>query len=174
MCGVLVQTENTRDSDDWLGYILGHIVHLMIDHLDQIELDRRPKIEEPPPVRIVAIDDCVLWAAAGLERQLDGFYVELLKFERDETPGDEADAHELIYRAENFRVRIQVLERPIPREDLRPLTLVVDSVNDLARRLAELDIGHQRQRGLVPGQDNLLFTDPAGNPVSVGEFRIAI
>ncbi len=71
----------------------------------------------------------MLWAPAGLERQLDEFYVGLLKFEREEIPGD--DASELVYRAENFRVRIQVLERPVPREDFRPLTLVVDSVNDL-------------------------------------------
>src|SRR5271168_5259825 len=113
----------------------------MIDRSEQIELDpasdafevgedRRPRIEEPPPVRLISIDDCMLWAAAGLERQLDQFYVGLLKFEREETAGDD-DAHELVYRAENFRVRIQILERPVAREDLRPLNLVVNSVNDL-------------------------------------------
>jgi hypothetical protein len=156
----------------------------MIDRSEQIELDlpsdsfevgedRRPKIEEPPPVRLISIDDCVLWAPAGLERQLDEFYVGLLKFEREENP-EEDGAHELVYRAENFRVRIQVLERPIPREDYRPLTLVVNSVNDLARRLTEAKIEYQRQRGLIPGLDSLLLNDPAGNPVSVGEYRAAI
>ena len=113
----------------------------------------------------------MLWAAAGLERQLDEFYVGLLKLEREETPGEE---HELVYRAENFRVRIQILECPAPREDFRPLTLVVDSINDLARRLTEAEIEYQRQRGLVPGQDNLQLSDPAGNPVSIGEYRVAI
>jgi hypothetical protein len=157
---------------------------MMIDRSEQIELDppseafaaeddRRRKIPEPPPVRIVAIDDCVLCTAAGLERQLDEFYVGLLKLEREEIPGDQG-MHELVYRAENFRVRIQVLERPASREDFRPLTLVVESVNDLARRLTESEIEFQRQRGLVPGLDSLLLSDPAGNPVSVGEYRVAI
>jgi len=156
----------------------------MIDRSEQIELDapsdtfaaeddRRHKIPEPPPIRIVAIDDCVLWTPAGLERQLDEFYVTLLKFEREAITGDEG-LHELVYRAENFRVRIQVVERPVSREDFRPLTLVVESVNDLARRLTELEIEFQRQRGLVPGLDSLLLSDPAGNPVSVGEYRVAI
>jgi len=66
------------------------------------------------------------------------------------------------------------VERPVSREDFRPLTLVVESVNDLARRLTELEIEFQRQRGLVPGLDSLLLSDPAGNPVSVGEYRVAI
>jgi hypothetical protein len=156
----------------------------MIDRSEQIELDlpsdafevgedRRPRIEEPPPVRLISIDDCMLWAPAGLERQLDEFYVGLLKLEREETSGDDS-GHELVYRAENFRVRIQVLERPAQREDFRPLTLVVDSVNDLARRLTEAEIDFHRHRGLVPGLDNLLLSDPAGNPVSIGENRVAI
>lgn len=154
----------------------------MIDRSEQIELDlpsdafevgedRRSRIEEPPPVRLISIDDCMLWAPAGLERQLDEFYVGLLKLEREEIPGDE---QELVYRAENFRVRIQVLERPVQREDFRPLTLVVDSINDLARRLTHAEIDYHRPRGLVPGLDNLLLSDPAGNPVSIGEYRVAI
>jgi extradiol dioxygenase family protein len=50
----------------------------------------------------------------------------------------------------------------------------VDSLNDLARRLTEAEIEFQRQRGLIPGQDSLLLSDPAGNPVSIGEYRVAI
>ncbi len=88
--------------------------------------DRRPKIEEPPPVRLISDRRLHLWSPAGLERQLDEFYVGLLRFEREETPPDEG-THEFVYRAENFRVRIQVLERPVHRDDFRPLTLVVDS-----------------------------------------------
>jgi hypothetical protein len=156
----------------------------MIEPSEQIELDpvsedvqvgedRRPKIEQPPPVRLVAIDDCMLWAPAGLERQLDEFYVELLKFEREEIAAGTV-GHELIYRAENFRVRIQILERPATREDFRPLALVVESLNELAGRLIEAEIEHLRERGIVPGHDNLLLSDPAGNPVIIGEFRMAI
>jgi len=156
----------------------------MIDYSEPIELDqpaesfeteedRRRKIEEPPPVRLVSIDDCFLWAPAGLEKQLDEFYVDLLKFEREETPADAA-VHELVYRAENFRVRIEVVERPLAREDFRPLTLVVELINDLAHRLTEANVDYHRQRGLVPGQDDIFLNDPAGNPVLVGEYRVAI
>lgn len=137
------------------------------------EEDRRPKIEQPPPVRLVAIDDCMIWAAAGLERQLDEFYEGMLNFERLQSePGE--GVHELIYRAENFRLRIEVLERPIEREDLRPLMVVVQSLDDLARRLTEQEIEFSRERGLTPGADTLLLSDPAGNPVTVAEYRIAI
>jgi hypothetical protein len=156
----------------------------MVDYSERIELDaptdtiereddRRPKIVEPPPVRIVSIDDCVLWAPAGLERQLDEFYIGLLRLEREESNAVEG-GHELVYRAENFRVRIEILECPVSREDFRPLTLVVESLADLARRLTEAEIDFQRQRGLVPGQDTLLLSDPAGNPVAIGEYRVAI
>ncbi|MGD0770768.1 MAG: hypothetical protein ABSB42_21510 [Tepidisphaeraceae bacterium] len=164
----------------------------MADRLGQIELDpastaeggalsaafeagedRRPKLEEPPPVRLVSVEDCQLWVPAGLERQLDEFYAGLLNFERQDLERDEG-GHELIYRAENFRLRIEVLERPLPREDFRPLGVVVPSLNDLARRLAEAKIEYERQRGLVPGQDNLLLYDPAGNSVMIGEYRLAI
>jgi hypothetical protein len=156
----------------------------MTEHSEQIELhpvlgtvelgeDRRPKIEEPPPVRIVAIEDCILWSPAGLERQLDEFYVGLLRFERDEMPPDRG-VHEIVYRAENFRVRIEVLEKPLSREDFRPLTLVVESLADIGLRLTEAEVEFERQRGLMPGQDNLLLRDPAGNPVLIGEYRVAI
>lgn len=130
--------------------------------------DRRPKIEEPPPVRLMAIEDCQLWAAAGLERELDEFYVGLLNFERQ--PAD----NEIIYRAENLRVRVAVLECPLPREDYRPLALAVDSLGALVGRLNDAKIEFVRHYGLTPGQDNLLVSDPAGNPVEISETRIAI
>ena len=59
--------------------------------------DVRPKIEEPPPGRLVSIEDSQLWAGAGLERELDDFYVGLLKFERQQAE------NEIVYRAENLR-----------------------------------------------------------------------
>jgi hypothetical protein len=156
----------------------------MAERLGQIELDpastafeadqdRRPRIEEPPPVRLVSIEDCQLWVPAGLERQLDEFYAGLLNFEREDPERDEV-GHELIYRAENFRLRIEVLERPLPREDFRPLAVAVPSLNDLARRLAEASVEYERQRGLLPGLDNLILYDPAGNSVTIGEYGITI
>lgn len=139
----------------------------------EVVRDPRRRIEEPPPVRLAAVDDCYLWAPAGLERQLNEFYVGLLGFEREELPVGEG-GHELVYRAENFRVRIEILERPLAREDYRPLGIVVASLADLAPRLSEADVEFERQRGLMPGQDNLLLVDPAGNPVIVGESRVTI
>jgi hypothetical protein len=130
--------------------------------------DRRPKMEEPPPVRLVAVEDCQLWAAAGLERELDEFYVGLLNFERQEAE------NEIIYRAENLRLRVGVLECPLPREDYRPLALAVDSLGALVGRLNDAKIEFVHHYGLTPGHDNLLVSDPAGNPVEIIESRIAI
>ncbi|HEY1921910.1 MAG TPA: hypothetical protein VGG44_04020 [Tepidisphaeraceae bacterium] len=130
--------------------------------------DRRAKIEEPPPVRLIAIEDCQLWAVAGLERELDDFYVGLLNFERQQAED------EIIYRAENLRVRVGVLECPLPREDYRPLALAVDSLGALVGRLNDAKIEFVHHYGLTPGQDNLLISDPAGNPVEIIESRIAI
>ncbi len=151
---------------------------------DQIELDQattgfqtaedpRPKIEEPPPVRLLSVDDCYLWSPAGLEPQLDQFYAGLLRFQREETPASDGD-HELVYRTENFRLRIEVLERPINRDDFRPLGVIVPSLADLGQRLADAKIEYEHQRGLLAGQENFLLTDPAGNPVIVGEFHVMI
>jgi hypothetical protein len=130
--------------------------------------DGRPKMEPPPPVRLVAVEDCQLWAAAGLETQLDEFYVGLLNFEREQAE------HEIVYRAENLRVRIAVLERPAPREDYRPLGLSVESLRELVQRLNDAKIEYVQHYGLMPGQDNLLLSDPAGNPVEICESRFAV
>jgi hypothetical protein len=130
--------------------------------------DRRPKIEEPPPVRLIAVEDCQLWAVAGLERELDEFYVGLLNFER------ESAETEIVYRAENLRLRVAVLERPLPREDYRPLALAVNSLGELMGRLHQAKVEFVHHYGLAPGQDNLLISDPAGNPVEISETRIAI
>lgn len=45
--------------------------------------DARPRMPEPPPVRLVAIADVRLPASAGLETELDAFYIGLLRFERE-------------------------------------------------------------------------------------------
>ncbi|HEY1628228.1 MAG TPA: hypothetical protein VGF52_00120, partial [Tepidisphaeraceae bacterium] len=47
--------------------------------------DRRPFMPAPPPVRLVAIEDVHAPAGAGVEVDLDDFYVKLLKFERDDS-----------------------------------------------------------------------------------------
>jgi hypothetical protein len=139
-----------------------------VDNPPELTADKRPKLYEPLPVRLVAIEDCRLTAPAGLERDLDDFYVGLLGFERDlDLPG-------LVYRAENCRLRFDVTERPQPRQDCRALGIAVDSMPLILQRLEDLKIEYIRQRGITPGMDSLLFPDPAGNPVEVLELRIAI
>jgi hypothetical protein len=151
----------------------------MAKPLEQIEIDpastpfepgedRRPRMEVPPPVRLLAVEDCQIFSVAGLEVDLDRFYVGLLRFEREE------GEYEIIYRAENFRLHVVVLERPMPREDCRALGVVVESFNELTPRLNEAEVEFVRQRGLTPGHDVLLLNDPAGNLVEISECRVAI
>ena len=129
--------------------------------------DRRPRIYEPLPVQLIAIEDCSLFTSAGLETDLDDFYVDLLGFERDPAPDT------LIYRAENSRLIFTVVELRPPRQDLRPLGIAVHSLPELIQKLSERQIEFTRQRGLVPGYDALLLPDPASNPVEITEFRLA-
>jgi hypothetical protein len=130
--------------------------------------DKRPKMVEPPPVRLVAVEDCLLLAAAGLERELDSFYVGLLGFERVE------GVDGIVYRAENFYLRIGIVERVLDRENLRPLGIAVPSLTELRRRLLESEMEFVWQRGLTPGMESLLLSDPAGNPLEITEYHIAI
>src|SRR4051812_41492244 len=76
--------------------------------------DQRPLIPEPPPVRLHAVEDVRLPAVVGLEKELDAFYVDLLEFERDASAGES-----VAYRAENFRLRIEVVQSPVERTDYR-------------------------------------------------------
>ena len=72
--------------------------------------DHRPHMPEPPPVRLTAVEDVHVPAVVGLAPKLDEFYAGLLRFEREP-----AEA-ELVYRAENFRLRFDVTRPPIDRE----------------------------------------------------------
>lgn len=126
--------------------------------------DKRPHIPEPPPVRLVAVNDVRLPAAAGRERELDSFYVGLLRFERDE------DETFPVYWAENFCLRFDIHEPPLSRDDLRPTGIQVPSLGALEQTLNDEERPYSRQRGLLPGTQSLLLTDPAGNWVEVTEF----
>jgi len=135
-----------------------------LDHPDTIfrrEVDQRLRIPEPPPVRLVTIDDAHLPAAAGSECELDSFYVDILRFER------EPDFDFPIYRSENFRVVFDVLEPPIERETFRPLGIEVPSLDEIEQKLLVAEIKYVRQRGLMPGQASILLRDPAGNWVQI-------
>ena len=146
----------------------------MLDR-DQLELepatglkprvDRRPRIDEPLPVKLVAVDDVRMPAPAGVEVQLDGFYVDLLGFERmvPET--------ELNYRAENVALRFEVQERPVEHENLRPQGIEVPSLAEAELMLIEGEYEYVRQRGVVLGTETIVMRDPAGNWIELIELR---
>lgn len=119
--------------------------------------DRRTRIPEPPPVRLLTIDDAHLPAAAGAEVRLDEFYVGLLAFER------QLDSEFPVYRAENYRLLFDVLEPPVSRDDFRPLRIEVAEFQATEQKLIDSDLEYTRQRGLWAGQESLVLLDPAGN-----------
>jgi hypothetical protein len=129
-------------------------------------IDRRKRLDEPLPVRLVTVEDATLRCAAGLELELDAFYVGLLEFERDASR-----PHEIIYHAENFDLRFDVGEPPLHRETLRALGIEVLSLAVAEKKLIEREIGYTRQKGLTPGHDALLLLDPAGNWIQLTELR---
>lgn len=125
--------------------------------------DERPRMPEPPPVRLLTVQDASLSAAAGLERDIDAFYVELLKFERMEDDGPAT------YRAANFLLRFEVVEPPVIRDDLRVLGIEVDRLRDVERVLIERETPYVIQKGLTPGRRTLLLQDPAGNWIELSD-----
>jgi len=138
--------------------------------MDRIELeessglvptaDTRPRMDEPPPVRLVAVEDVNRLTLPELEYSLEQFYCGLWEFVPEQP---------LVYRAENFRLRFTVVadQRPIERDAIRPQGIVVRSLRDAERKLAEAEIDYLRQRGLALGQHSLLCQDPAGNWVEL-------
>jgi len=127
--------------------------------------DQRPHLPEPPPVRVVAVEDVHVPAVSGLAPELDAFYVDLLRFARE--PGEAL----LSYRAENVRLVFDVQRPPVEREDFRAVMVEVPVLADVEKRLVELETEYERQRGLLPGHDHLVLRDPAGNWVAIGEMR---
>lgn len=127
--------------------------------------DARRKLEEPPPVRLVTVDDAALPATAGAETDLDAFYVGVLEFRRD--PAEEFP----VYLAENFALRFEIVEPPLQRDSLRMLGIEVRSLADLEKKLIERETQYTWQKGLTPGQDAIVLTDPAGNWLELREYR---
>ena len=128
--------------------------------------DRRPRLAAPLPVRLVAVEDVTLPAAAGLERDLDAFYVALLGFARDAT-----DHYRISYHAENLDLHFDVLEPLILRDDVRMIGIEVPSLNDLERALLDLNHPYRWEKGLTPGVRNVVTQDPAGNWLQFQESR---
>ncbi len=94
-------------------------------------VDRRPRMDEPLPVKLVAVEDVRMPAPAGVEVQLDAFYVDLLGFER--MPPET----ELNYRAENVALRFDMQERPVEHDNLRPQGIEIMSLAEAELKLIE-------------------------------------
>jgi len=131
-------------------------------------IDRRPRVPEPLPVRLIAIADVRLPAPAGVEVRLDDFYVQLLGFERL----DPATA--LNYRADNFELHFQVHERPVVHDSLRALLIEIPSLRDAEQKLIDAQLAYTRQKGTTPGSESLVLLDPAGNWIELVERREVI
>jgi catechol-2,3-dioxygenase len=127
--------------------------------------DPRPRMAEPLPVRLVAINHVRLPAPAGVEVRMDSFYEDIFRFQRAD------DRHQLIYHADNFDLRFDVLDRPVMHASIRPTGIEVPLLADIAQRLTEAEIEYTVQRGIFPGLESLLLLDPAGNWIEVTDAR---
>ena len=130
--------------------------------------DGRRRMEEPLPVKLVAVEDVRLLAPPGMGAELDAFYVGMWELEREDSSGG------IVYRAENCRLRFEMVDDPEPmqRESMRPQGIEVVSLADAERKVIEAELQYIRQRGLTPGQESLLLQDPAGNWVEIFELRL--
>jgi hypothetical protein len=120
---------------------------------------------EPLPVKLVAIEDVRLPAMAGVEVELDHFYVGLLEFARD------PDQRQLIYHADNFAIRFDVCELLPQRHEYRPTQIEVQSLLLAEHKLIHAKLEYTRQKTLTPGEESLVLLDPAGNWVELVELR---
>jgi hypothetical protein len=127
------------------------------------QLDHRVRLPEPLPVRLVAVEDVLLPAPAGVEQELDLFYADMLEFERI--------IGQLSYRADNFTLQFKVSDGPVVHDSLRPLGVEVMSLADLEKKLIAAELEYVRQRGTTLGSDSMLVLDPAGNWVEISEIR---
>lgn len=124
-------------------------------------------MSEPPPVRLVAVEDVHLPGIAGLEAQLDDFYLNILQFIREQ-----ADPGQIAYKAENRRLIFSMHQQPPTREDFHIIGIEVPSLSLVQQQLIDREIEYQWLRGLTPGQDQLLVRDPAGNWIQIGQFKL--
>lgn len=126
--------------------------------------DARPRLPEPLPVKLIAVEDVRLPAQAGAEAEMDRLYVGLLEFAK-------ADPAALTYRADNLSVHFDLVEGLIERAAYRPLQVEVLSLRDTEKKLIAAEREYDRQRGLTPGSEIIVLLDPSGNLVVLSEAR---
>jgi hypothetical protein len=127
--------------------------------------DKRPKMPEPLPVRLIAVADLALPARAGAEPEMDHLYITLLGFLRQPAQSG------TVYQADNFRLCFQVIEGLIAHDTYRTAQIEVESLAELELKLVESEIEYTRQRGLTPGSESLVLIDPSGNWLEITDRR---
>ncbi len=125
--------------------------------------DLRPYAPQPIPVRLIAVADMKLPAPPGSYDQLAHVYVSILGFVADPSAG--------AFVADNHAIRIEFTDRPIIREDYRPVGVEVPSLMEVQKKLLDAEIEFIVQRGIMIGDTCLAFADPAGNLLEVFEIR---
>lgn len=136
--------------------------------------DRRPRMPEPLPVRVIAVNDSTSFSIAGREQAMDDFYVTVLGFVRATTgKGSAADpAATITYHAENVDLSFAVREPLFPRDDMRAIQIEVLSLQTAEQAIIDREMEYTRQRGISPGQESLVLQDPSGNWVEITERRL--
>ena len=137
---------------------------------DQGDADPRPRLPEPLPVRLVAVENVRMAAPRGSEEKLDAFYVGFLGFDR--YAGPEAGQGELVFRADNFLLRFRFFDPPLVHDSLRPQGIEVLDLLELEKKFIAAELEYTRTRGTTPGRETLLLLDPAGNWVEIGQIRL--
>jgi hypothetical protein len=135
----------------------------------ELRPDRRERVPEPLPVKLISIDDVHLPAPAGAEHLLDQLYVGILQMIKVS-----ADHERLVYRADNFDLVFELAERPVPHDSLVATQIEIPSLRAAMEHLTAAEIEFDRARGLVPGDDRLVFLDPAGNWINLQERRMIL
>ena len=124
------------------------------------------RMEQPLPVRLIAVADMRLPTPPGLDALLDRLYVDLLGFVRNPASGV------IAYNADNFCLIFDSVEpSPVQRTGLRAVGIEVQSLSETERQLIDAQIEYERCRGVNPGAEALCLHDPAGNALEIVERR---
>ena len=132
-----------------------------------LRADVRPLIPEPPPVRMIAVNDVHLPAAIGRGAELVAFYVGVLNFAAGRQEGDA-----LAFAAENVDLVFDLGEPPVNYENLSPTLVEVPSLRNLRALLLDNEIAYETMHGLMPGTEHILVRDPAGNLLAISSWTL--
>lgn len=131
--------------------------------------DDRPKLPEPPPVALVAVQDVQLPMIAGLEHELDAFYRDLIGFERVACQADMGEGP--VYHSANHDLVFRVVEVPDEGDGVRPIGILTPRYQGIVQRLIDTNVDFEIVRGVTAGAEELLMQDPAGNWVAIAPVQ---